>query len=100
MVENKISIPEDSLEQIALARKLIKSKCKTLSVRNGRGTAWGWIDIEGSENEFGEFTIEEKKALEELGLRFSLNCAVISTENREYYLRKWLGLSEEKNSES
>jgi hypothetical protein len=97
--ETKISIPEDTIDQIALARKLIRAKCKTLSVRNSRGTAYGWIDIRGSKNEWGEFTVTEEKALEELGLRYGLNCANISPENRKYYLRKWLGLPQTKGLE-
>jgi hypothetical protein len=94
--ENKVSIPEDTIDQIALVRKLIRAKCKTLSVRNDRGTAFGWIAIRGSKTDCGEFTDEEKKALEELGLRYGMNFATISPKNRKYYLRKWLGLPQEK----
>lgn len=94
--ETKVTIPEDTIDQIALARKLIRAKCKTLSVRNSRGTGYGWININGSKTEWGEFTDEEKKVLDELGLRYGLNSANISPENRKYYLRKWLGLPQEK----
>lgn len=96
---SNLILPEDTIDQIALARKLVKAKCKTLSVRNDRGTAYGWIDIRGSKSEWGEFTEEEKKALEELGLRYGLNCANISPENRKYYLRKWLGIPQKEKAE-
>lgn len=94
-METKAEV-EDTIDQIALVRKLIRAKCKTLSVRNSRGTGYGWININGSKTEWGEFTDEEKKVLDELGLRYGLNSANISPENRKYYLRKWLGLPQEK----
>jgi len=93
---DETKIPEDTIDQIALIRKLIRVKSKTLSVRNDRGTAFGWVAIRGSKTECGEFTDEEKKALDELGLSCGSNFATISPENRKYYLRKWLGLPQEK----
>lgn len=74
-------------KQIGTIRKALKSLCPTLSVRRGRGTAYSWIEIWGS-GEFGEFTKEEKQALEKFGLNYGGNCAVISPEDRKYYVEK------------
>jgi hypothetical protein len=68
-------------------RKALKTKCKTLRVKMARGTAYGWIDIWGS-GPFSEFTDEEKKALDEVGIRYGGNCAVISPESRDYWVKK------------
>jgi hypothetical protein len=65
----------------------LKKICPTLSVRRGSGTAYGWIDVSGS-GEFGNFTDEEKKALDKFGLNYGANFAVISPENRKYYVEK------------
>jgi len=86
-------IPQDTKEQIALIRKIIKQKIPTVSVRNGRGTAWGWVEISGS-GEFHDFTEAERTALKELGLTPGGNFAVISPEDRKFWLRKWLGIPE------
>ena len=37
----------------------------------------------------GLMTDEEKKALERLGLRYGGNFAVISPQDRKYYLKSW-----------
>lgn len=74
-------------EQIGIIRKALKSLGPTLSVRRGKGTAYAWIEIWGS-GEFGEFTKEEKQALEKFGLNYGGNCAVISPEDRKYYVEK------------
>lgn len=68
-------------------RKALKTRCKTLSVRMDRGTAYGWISIWGS-GEFSEFTDDEKKALDEVGMNYGGNCAVISPESRDYWVEK------------
>ena len=87
-------IPENSVEQIKRIRQIIKKKCPTVSVRNARGTAWGWVEIRGSGDEFHMFTREEAKALYELNLLSSpdakTNCAVIAPEDRAFVLKKWL----------
>jgi hypothetical protein len=92
-------IPEDNKEQIRAIRVIVKSKSPTLSVRCGKGTSWGWVDIRGSKNDFGEFTEEEKEALTDLGLNYGGNFAVISPEDRKRYLRRWLGFPQEKREE-
>jgi len=68
-------------------RKALKTKCKTLSVRMDRGTAYGWITVWGS-GEFSEFTNEEKKALDEVGMSYGGNCAVISPESVDFWVEK------------
>lgn len=68
-------------------RKALKSKAPTLSVRIGRGTASGWIDVWGS-GDCNMFTEQEKQALREVGMNFGGNCAVISPESREYWVKK------------
>jgi len=73
--------------EIKLIRKALKRLCPTLRVKRGRGTAYSWIEILGSK-EFGEFTEEEKKALEKFGLRYGANCALISPDNRRFYVEK------------
>jgi len=74
-------------EQIKTIRKALKQLCPSLSVRRDRGTAYGWIVISGS-LEFGEFTESEKKALERFGLNYGGNCALISPDNRRYWVEK------------
>jgi len=75
-------------QQIGAIRKALKKLCPTLSVRRGSGTAYGWIDVWGSGDEFRNFTDEEKQALEKFGLGYGGNCAVIAPESREYYVKK------------
>lgn len=78
-------------EEITLIRSRLKRLCPSLSVRNGKGTAWGWVDIRGSADEFGHFTPAEKLALNSVGLSFGGNFAVISPDDREYWLNKLVG---------
>ena len=73
--------------QIGTIRKALKKLCPTLSVRRGRGTGYGWIEISGSK-EFGNFTEQEKRALDKFGLNYGSNFSVISPENRKYYVEK------------
>ena len=84
-----LEIPEDSKDQIALIRKIVKKRCPTLHVRNGRGTAWGWVEVSGS-LEFEEFTEDEKRALDSLGMSYGLNFAVIAPEDRRSWIEYWL----------
>ena len=73
--------------EIGVIREALKGLCPTLSVRRGTGTAYTWIDIQGSE-EFGKFTEGERRALEGFGLAAGGNLALISPEDREYYVDK------------
>ena len=68
-------------EEISTIRKAIKNRCKTLSVRMGKGTAYGWIEISGS-LEFGNFSEAEKIMLRALCLNFGGNFAVISPDDK------------------
>ena len=75
-------------KQINVVRKALKKLCPTLSVRRGRGTAYSWIDVSGSGDEFGTFTEKEKQALDKFSLSYGMNAAVISPENRKWYVEK------------
>jgi len=79
--------PTEYDAQIKTIRNALKKLCSTLSVRRGTGTAYSWIEVSGS-LEFGEFTQEEKAALEKFGLNYGLNFSVISPENRDHYVEK------------
>ena len=85
----------DARQDIAELRGLLKDFLPRLSVRKGRGTAWGWIDIGGSAAN-GYFTDEEALGLRTLGLSPGANACVISPEDREY----WLGKLRELNYEA
>jgi hypothetical protein len=52
---------------------------------------YGWIDIWGS-GEFSNFTEEEKKALDFFGIRYGGNCAVISPDDTEFWVKKLCAL--------
>lgn len=77
----------DAKQEIAELRRLIKWFVQGISVKNGRGTAWGWIEIRGS-MKLGEFTEYERAALQQLGLQPGFNLAVISPDSRPHYLAK------------
>jgi len=76
--------------QIADIRRALKKAAPTLSVRNGRGTAWGWVDISGS-GEAGTFTPAERAALVALGMSPGGNFANISPDTRGYWHQKLTG---------
>jgi len=80
-------------EEIAMFRKALKKLCPTLSIRNAPGTAWGWVDIRGSDS-YGNFTETERATLALLGLAAGGNLAVISPDNRNLYLKKVQALVE------
>ena len=74
--------------QVDAIRKALKNLCPTLSIRRGSGTAYGWIEVWGSKDEFRNFTDEERKALNDFGISAGGNCAVISPDDRKYYAEK------------
>ena len=80
--------PTEYDKQIGTIRTALKKMCPTLSVKRGSGTAYGWIEISGSKDEFHNFTDEERKALGEFGLNAGGNFTVISPEDRKYYVEK------------
>lgn len=73
--------------EIGVVRKALKTLCPTLSVRKGTGTAYSWIEIGGS-GEFGNFTEQERQALEKFGLGYGANSTGISGEDRRHYVEK------------
>ena len=72
-------------EEAEIIRRHLKSLCKTLSVRLGKGTAYGWIRIRGS-GPCGDFTDTENKILTEIGLTTGMNCVNIAPGDRHYWL--------------
>jgi hypothetical protein len=85
----------DSKAEIAAIRKALKAKIPTLSVKNDRGTAWGWIKIRGS-GEWGSFTDAERTGLKALGLNPGGNVALISPDSRSFWLKKLCGVGHAK----
>jgi hypothetical protein len=79
--------PSEFDRDIATIRKALKRLAPPISVVRGRGTAADWIEIWGS-GELREFTEEERRALERLGLPYGANSAGVSPEDRKYYVRK------------
>ncbi|GAG98637.1 unnamed protein product, partial [marine sediment metagenome] len=59
-------------KETAKIRKIIKSRCSTISVKMGKGTARAWVQIDGSKDEFGRFTPTEKRCLNTFGLKTGL----------------------------
>jgi len=59
-------------EQVKTLRTEIKKRVPTVSVKMARGTAYGWVDIWGSGEEFGDFTEAERAGLMEMGFESNL----------------------------
>jgi hypothetical protein len=74
-------------EEIAAIRKALRALGFTGSVRNGRGTAYGWVDIRGTDT-LGNFTESEKALLRSLGFTPGGNLCVIAPEERRYWVLK------------
>ena len=73
--------------QISLIRRIIKKKCPTVSVRMGRGTAWGWADI--TSRKIGAmFTEKEKNCLRGLGLNPGSNFDVIAPDEQKAFVER------------
>ena len=81
----------ETKQEIAEIRKAIKAKIPTVSVRNGRGTAWGWVEIWGSEAGTGMFTAAEREGLKALGMNPGGNCCNISPDSRGFWHKKLTG---------
>lgn len=65
-----VDIPTKQKAIRGALRKIAKKhglKYNAISVRNDRGTAWGWTKIYGSEK-WGKFTEAEEEVLKEFGL--------------------------------
>lgn len=80
----------DARQEISEIRKAIKRTVPTVSVRNGRGTAWGWVEISGSDDG-GMFTGAERAGLSALGLSLGGNFSVISPDSRGFWHKKLTG---------
>ena len=77
-------------KETAKVRKILKSRCPTLSVRMGPGTARNFIDIMGSKDQFGRFTKEEKRCLDHFKIPHGLGGGVIMNwQDRQKFLKKF-----------
>lgn len=78
-----------SQEEIKIIRKWIKSQpgLEKLHVKNGAGTAYGWVEISGS-GIYGDFGPAERKILNQIGINCGGNFAVISPDDRRHYVAK------------
>ena len=87
--------PSKAGDQIKLIRRIIKKKCPTISVRMGKGTSWGWVDI-SSKDIGARFTDKEIKCLKGLNMNPGSNWDLISPEDRgkfiEYHMMKRAGI--------
>jgi len=92
-IEAHADNPGNTIKQeTAQVRKIIKSRCPTLSVRMGLGTARNFIDILGSLDEFGRFTAAEKSCLKSFGIETGLGGGVVMDwHDRERFLKKYEG---------
>lgn len=92
-VEEHSGNPGNTIKQeTAKVRKVIKSRCPTLSVRMGLGTARNFIDILGSKDEFGRFTSDEKRCLKSFGIDTGLGGGVVMDwHDRERFLKEHEG---------
>lgn len=77
----------DAIADIAELRGLLKDFMPKLSVRKGRGTGWGWLEIRGSAGN-GHFTQSEMDGMAFIGLPHGANYCVISPEDRAFWLDK------------
>lgn len=79
----------DAKAEISKIRKLIKSRCPTVSVRMATGTSYGWVYIRGSEGKFDHFSASEKKCLKgfniETGILGSSEVDIMPDE-RKYFI--------------
>ena len=72
-------------ENVKAIRSMLKKEAPTLSIRMAKGTARSWVDVSGSKDQFGNFTIKEKSAFTKFGLRPT---SVLSPEEQSYLLGK------------
>lgn len=77
-------------EDTAAIRKELRKRGFTGSVRHGRGTAYGWVEIRGSEDG-GVFTERERAVLSAEGLAGGGNFCVIAPEARAVWVARLEG---------
>ena len=87
MARKYTKYPSKAADQIKLIRRIIKAKCPTLSVRMGKGTSWGWVDI-SSKNIGARFTKNESSCLKSLGMTPGGNWDLISPADRPKFIEK------------
>lgn len=71
----------DAVKDIAEIRSILKSFMPKVSVRKGRGTGWGWVEVRGG-GPNGHFTAAEKATMTLLELPYGANYSVISPKDR------------------
>jgi len=78
----------DAKREAAQIRRIIKSKCPTVSVKMGAGTARGWVEIQGTKDTYGRFTPTEKRCLRSFGIETGLGGGTdIMPDERAYFIR-------------
>lgn len=82
-----------TVDEVAVIRRLLKQQAPTLSIRRGRGTSSGWVDIWGS-GYGGGFTAHERQVLDAVGLQPGGNFAGIAPDARAFWIKKLGGLAE------
>ena len=80
----------DAKAEITIIRSAIKAQIPTVSVRNNRGTAWGWVGIRGSGGG-GMFTEAEREGLKALGLTPGGNYCNIAPDARSFWVKRLTG---------
>lgn len=71
-------------KEVAQIRKIIKGRCPTVSVRMGKGTAYGWVDIMSKGI---RFTDSENKCLKSFGFTPGSNEASLMPAERKVFIK-------------
>ncbi len=71
-------------KETAKVRKIIKDRCPTVSVKMGKGTAYGWVDIWSKGI---RFTDKEKKCLKSFGFTPGSNAANLLPAERKVFIK-------------
>lgn len=77
--------PTTTTERVKLVRRIIKKKCPTVSVRMGKGTAYGYVDIT-SRDRGARFTDKEMKCLRGLSLNPGSNFDTLNREDQKKFV--------------
>lgn len=81
-----------TLEEIKMIRKAIKSKpeLKNVMVRNGQGTAYGYVEITGGKEFGNDFTTDERDALKKyFTISAGGNFAIVAPDDRKSFIREY-----------
>ena len=71
-------------KETAKIRKIIKDRCPTVSVKMGKGTAYGWVDIWSKGI---RFTASERKCLRSFGFIPGSNAANLMPAERKAFIK-------------